>query len=354
MQERIVIGMSGGVDSSAAALLLRDAGYDVIGVTLSLVPDGVRDGAADARRVADVLGIEHHVLDLRSAFRALVMEPFIESYLCGQTPNPCVLCNREIKFGAMLRYARSLGAEKIATGHYARTVCRDGHTDLFSTDSRKDQSYFLCKLRQEQLAAAVFPLDGLEKAEIRRIALENGLPVAQKKDSQDVCFIPDNDYAAFICKSRALTPQSGEFVDPDGNVIGRHEGILHYTIGQRKGLGAFGKPMFVTAIDPVRNRVVLGENGRQYAAGLTADDLNWIAFDMPAVEMDCEVRIRFRASPAPAHVRVRNGQALVRFSEPQRSVTPGQTVAFYDGDLVLGGGTIIKAIQGGSNDEEAI
>ncbi|MBQ7547480.1 MAG: tRNA 2-thiouridine(34) synthase MnmA [Clostridia bacterium] len=354
MKERIVVGMSGGVDSSVAALLLRDAGYDVVGVTLALTGSVSDAGIADARLVAEHLGIEHRVVDLQDEFQKSVMEPFTESYLQGLTPNPCVICNRIIKFGAMLQYAKSIGAEKIATGHYARTIEQSGRILLCKSDSLKDQSYFLCMLSQQQLRSAVFPLSGLDKETLRHIAEDNHLPVAQKKDSQDVCFIPDGDYVSFICRSRNLTPQTGDFVDMDGNVIGRHQGILRYTVGQRKGLGAFGKPMFVTAIDPLHNRVVLGENGKQYAAGLCAYNLNWIAFSEPPEYFDCDVRIRFRASPAPAHVHVRDGQTFVHFYEPQRSVTPGQTVAFYDGDIVLGGGTILHPIQGGSHDKETI
>jgi tRNA-specific 2-thiouridylase len=246
----------------------------------------------------------------------------------------------------MLRYAQSLGAEKIATGHYARTEQRGGRTMLLRADSRKDQSYFLCKLQQEQLSAAVFPIAGYEKDALRDLAEKAGLPVARKKDSQDVCFIPDNDYVSFLCRTCGLTPQPGDFVDTEGNVLGRHQGILRYTIGQRKGLGAFGKPMFVTSIDLVHNRVVLGEDGRQYAAGLIADDLNWIAFDSPAESFRCEARIRFRAAPASAEVQLCGDTVRVLFDKPQRSVTPGQTVAFYDGDVVLGGGTIRSALEG--------
>ena len=354
MKERIAVGMSGGVDSSVAALLLRDAGYDVVGITLSLVPDSVQSGVQDAQAVAQTLEIEHHVLDLREDFRRFVTEPFMESYLHGQTPNPCVLCNQTIKFGAMLRFAQTLDAHRIATGHYAKTVRKNGRTLLYRADSRKDQSYFLCMLSQSQLSAAVFPLAQLEKETLRQIAENKGLPVARKKDSQDVCFIPDNDYVSYICQNRGIAPQAGDFVDIHGHVLGQHQGILRYTVGQRKGLGAFGRPMFVTRIDPVQNRVILGENGQQYAAALRADSLNWIAFDTPPSAFDCCVRIRFRAADAPARVQIRDGQALVRFAQPQRSVTPGQTVAFYNGDLVLGGGVIQEALQGEEDDEETL
>lgn len=343
MRERIAVGMSGGVDSSAAAMLLRDAGYDVVGITLSLTPDSTQADALDAIRVAQMLGIEHHVLDLRDLFRTQVIEPFCRSYLHGQTPNPCVLCNPVIKFGAMLQYAQSLGASRIATGHYARTERRSDRTLLLRASSRKDQSYFLCMLRQEQLGAAVFPVAGYEKDALRELAETAGLPVAHKKDSQDVCFIPDNDYVSFVCRRCDLTPQEGDFVDAEGHVLGRHQGILRYTVGQRKGLGAFGKPMFVTRIDPEHNRVVLGEEGSQYAGSLIADGFNWIAFDKPAQSFRCEARIRFRASPASATVQVCDDSVRIRFDEPQRSVTPGQTVALYDGDVVLGGGTIRSA-----------
>ena len=346
MREKVVVGMSGGVDSSVAAMLLRNAGYDVIGVTLLLTPDGNTAGAEDAALVAKKLDIEHRTLDLRACFQEKVIDYFADEYLCGATPNPCIRCNREIKFGKMLEFAHTLGCEKVATGHYARIEHRDGRHFLMRTDSAKDQSYFLCMLRQDQLACAVFPICGMDKTDLRKLAADAGLPVAQKKDSQDVCFIPDNDYVSYICRCRNITPMAGDFVDCDGNILGKHEGILRYTIGQRKGLGAFGKPMFVTAIDARNGRVILGENGKQYAAGLRASSLNWIAFDEPPKEFECTVKIRFRAQPCQALVRVDGESADVRFDTPQRSVTPGQTIAFYSGDTVLGGGRIDSAIQG--------
>ena len=231
MQEMIVVDMSGGVDSSVAAMLLRDAGYNVVGITLSLTPHGTDADADDARAVAQALGIEHHVVDLRDAFRDAVIEPFCRSYLRGETPNPCVLCNCTIKFGAMLRYAQKLGAGRIATGHYARTGQQGTRTLLLCAQSRKDQSYFLCKLRQEQLAAAVFPVTDLEKDALRSLAEKAGLPVAHKKGSQDVCFIPDNDYAAFLLREYGAEARPGDFTDRQGNLLGQHRGILHYTIG---------------------------------------------------------------------------------------------------------------------------
>lgn len=338
--------MSGGVDSSVAAMLLRDQGYDVIGITLLLTPNGDLSGAEDASRVAKKLGIEHRTVDLREHFQAKVIDYFADEYLQGATPNPCIRCNREIKFGKMLEIAHSMGAEQVATGHYANVEHRDGRHWLMRSDSAKDQSYFLCMLRQYQLAAAVFPIRGMEKIDLRKLAEEKELPVAQKKDSQDICFIPDNDYVSFICRQRNIEPMPGDFVDADGNVLGRHKGILCYTVGQRKGLGAFGKPMFVTAIDPLHSRIILGENGRQYASGLTASHLNWIAFDEPPEELECTVKIRFRAEPAHAIVKVCDGRAQVSFDTPQRSVTPGQTIAFYAGNTVLGGGRIDASVKG--------
>ena len=341
---KIVIGMSGGVDSSAAALLLKRHGFDVVGVTLLLSPSE-NGGLDDARKAAERIGIEHKFYDLRALFEEKVMDYFAEEYGSGATPNPCVICNREIKFGAMLDIARALGAEKIATGHYASTEYRDGRYLLKRTESAKDQSYFLCRLTQEQLAATVFPLAGLEKDDIRRIAEEAGLHVASKPDSQEVCFIPDDDYAGFICRYKNITPTPGNFVDGDGRVIGRHKGIIHYTVGQRKGLGAFGRPMFVTAIDARHNTVTLGADGEQYASGLVAEHINWIAFERPPQELRAEVRIRFRAKPASALVNCSDGRISVKFDVPQKSVTPGQTVVLYDGDYVLGGGRIVKAIR---------
>lgn len=340
MAEKIVIGMSGGVDSSVAAMLLRDAGYDVVGVTLLLTPEGVANGTDDAKKVADVLGIEYHVVDMRDTFKEKVIDYFADEYLRGATPNPCVQCNREIKFGKMLEFAHSIGAGRVATGHYARTENRDGRTLLLRSDSSKDQSYFLSMLRQDQLSAAFFPILDMEKTALRDLAEVNNLPVARKKDSQEVCFIPDNDYVSYLCKYRGISPQEGDFVDTKGNVLGKHKGILCYTVGQRKGLGAFGKPMFVTHIDPISHRVILGENGEQYADGLEAEQLNWIYWDVPPASFRCEAKIRYRATPAWATVEINDDKVSVRFDEPQRSVTPGQTIVFYDGDIVLGAGRI--------------
>ena len=338
---KVFVGMSGGVDSSSAALMLREQGYDVEGVTLRLKPGSLADeDIRDAAAAADSADIKLHVLDLRELFREKVIGYFTSEYLRGATPNPCVICNREIKFGAMLDYALKNGADYVATGHYASLERRDGQTLLRRSASSKDQSYFLCMLSQFQLSHALFPLDGMEKSEIREFARARGLSTASKKDSQEVCFIPDNDYSGFI-RSQGLSDMGeGDFVDINGSVIGRHKGIMNYTVGQRKGLGAFGRPMFVTRLDIGRNRVVLGEEGAQYSDGFFAGDINWISGEIPKNGFRAQVKIRFRAPAAWATVTPEDKGLDVKFDEPQRSVTPGQFAAFYDGDTVLGGGHI--------------
>lgn len=329
--ERVFIGMSGGVDSSVAAALLKERGYDTVGVTLRLKPgDGADGDIKDAQNVARAIGIEHCVLDLRGEFREKVMDYFSAEYLRGTTPNPCVICNREIKFGAMLNFALENGGDYVATGHYASLDRSGGHTRLIRSQSAKDQSYFLCMLSEFQLAHAMFPIDGMEKSAIRALAQKFSLPVAQKKDSQEVCFIPDNDYSSFIRSNGFEDMGEGDFLDTQGNIIGRHKGIMNYTVGQRKGLGAFGRPMFVTRIVPEKNVVILGENGAQYAKEFTVEDINAISGEFCG-SIDCEVKIRFRAPAAPAHVEfMSKSSARVTFDEPQRSVTPGHRNFYSD------------------------
>ena len=338
---KVFVGMSGGVDSSSAALMLREQGYDVEGVTLRLKPGSLADeDIKDAAAAAGRADIKLHVLDLRELFREKVIGYFTSEYLRGATPNPCVICNREIKFGAMLDYALKNGADYVATGHYASLERRDGQTLLRRSASSKDQSYFLCMLSQFQLSHALFPLDGMEKSEIREFARARGLSAASKKDSQEVCFIPDNDYSSFIRSHGFKDMGEGDFLDTQGNVIGRHKGIMNYTVGQRKGLGAFGRPMFVTRIVPEQNAVILGENGAQYAKEFTVEGINAISAQMSG-SFDCDVKIRFRAPAAPAHVEFDSkNTARVTFFEEQRSVTPGQFAAFYIGNEVIGGAKI--------------
>lgn len=343
--KKIAIGLSGGVDSSTAASLLLQQGYDVTGIILRLKPDNLADSdIADAQRIADALGIELHVVDRREIFRKKVIEPFVSEYLHARTPNPCVECNAAIKFGAMLDYALEIGCDGIATGHYARIEENNGRYLLKRSESAKDQSYFLYRLNQFQLSHAMFPLEGMEKKKIREIAEKANLPVAQKRDSQEICFVPDDDYIAYLSAMGISSPK-GSFIDKSGNILGTHNGIINYTIGQRKGLGAFGKPMFVTGINAENNTVTIGENGSQYSRGLIADKMNFIAFEELNETIRADVKIRFRAKEQPATVTPNgDGTVTVIFDEPQRSVTPGQGAVMYDGNTLLGGGRIIKSI----------
>ncbi len=344
--KKIAIGLSGGVDSAAAAYLLLKKGYDVTGIILRLKPESLADAdISDAQKIADCLGIELRVLDRREFFKKSVIDPFVSEYLSARTPNPCVECNSTIKFGAMLDYALEIGCDGIATGHYANIEESGGRYLLKKSQSPKDQSYFLYRLNQHQLSHTVFPLEGMEKTEIREIAEKAGLPVAKKGDSQEICFVPNDDYIAYLA-SLGVTSPKGNFVDINGNVLGSHNGIINYTIGQRKGLGAFGKPMFVTGISAENNTVTIGENGSQYSIGLIADRLNFISIENLTEPIRADVKIRFRAKPEPATVTPNgDGTVSVVFYEPQRSVTPGQSAVFYNGDTVIGGGRIISASQ---------
>lgn len=342
MSEKILIGMSGGVDSSAAALLLKRQGYEVAGVTLDLLDNSTLPD--DAARVAHQIGIEHYVLNLKDTFRQKVMEPFADEYFNGRTPNPCVLCNCEIKFGAMLDFALEKGFDKIATGHYGEIITDEKGVHLKKSSSPKDQSYFLSMLTPFQLSHAIFPLNSMTKDETRALAKEAGLSSAEKKDSQEICFIPDNDYGSFLTKFTGRTPEDGNFVDESGNILGRHKGIIHYTIGQRKGLGVtFGKPMFVIGINPRENTVTLGENGAQYSSKFTADKVNIIEKEYADKTFEAYVKIRCQAKPAKALVTLKDdGTMTGEFIEPQRSVTLGQLAAVYADDFVVAGGRIIS------------
>lgn len=352
--KHVFAAMSGGVDSAGAALLLRQEGYAVSGVTLRLHHCQDRPGlcgSADdieiARAVAASLGIPHTVLDLCEAFRAAVMDKFVAEYVRGRTPNPCVDCNREIKFGALLDWVLDQGGDAIATGHYARTAFDEAagrHLLLRGRDRRKDQSYVLYQLTQRQLAHLLLPIGAYEKAAVRALAASHGLRNAGKADSQDICFVPDGDYVAFLRRHGGVEPRPGDFVDRTGRVLGRHKGLECYTTGQRKGLGVGGDgPLYVVRKDLDRGTVVLGPDSALYTAVLTAERLNWISIPALTAPMKVTAKTRYSQREAEATVEpLADGRARVVFQEPQRAVTPGQAVVFYDGEKVVGGGTICE------------
>lgn len=343
---RALIAMSGGVDSSTAAALMKERAYDCEGCIMLLHDHpGVESAVEDARLAAEKVGIPFHVLDLRDAFREEIILPFVRSYEQGETPNPCVRCNRVMKFGRLLEFADSLGCDVIATGHYARIAqSPDGVLRLRkAADGSKDQSYFLYALSQEQLRRIVFPLGEYTKPETRRHAAEVGLVNAKKSDSQDVCFVPNGDYVSLVERCGGNVGNlPGDFVDRDGKVLGKHNGIIRYTIGQRRGLGmAFGVPMYVCGIDAQNNRVILGRNEDLFRRELRVRGFG-MSCGKPLTEtLRCAVRIRSRQLEQPAEVIPAGGDtALIRFDEAQRAVTPGQSAVLYDGDTVIGGGII--------------
>ncbi len=357
---RVVVGMSGGVDSSVTAYLLQKQGFEVIGVTMKLWP---QDCAAiledkccgpqamrDARGVAHHIGIPHYVVDDQAFFQRKVVDYFAAEYRSGRTPNPCILCNEHVKFGSLLDRARQMGAEFVATGHYARIekAGENGNTRFLlkrGLDRRKDQSYFLFSLRQDQLASSRMPLGALSKAETRALAAELGLKVADKEESMEICFVPENDYGKFLRETMQVAPRQGEIVDTRGRVLGKHTGIENFTIGQRKGIGvAAPKPYYVVALEPEHNRVVVGSNDDLLSGEFVAHDVRWIPFDAPPGPVECTVQIRHSHAGAPATVTAEeNGRVRVRLREPQRAVTPGQAAVFYQDDLVLGGGWISRS-----------
>ena len=354
---RVIVGMSGGVDSSAAAALLLEQGYEVVGITLKLWPQDCLSRAedkccgpqavTDARAVCHKLGIPHYLVDESESFQKQVIANFAAEYKAGRTPNPCVICNEKLKFGALLDRARQLGGEFVATGHFARLEkSADGRRTLLKKgrDPLKDQSYFLFSLRQDQLARSLFPLGEKTKLDSRQAARDRDLKTADKEESMEICFVPDNDYGKFLEASKLAQRHRGEIVNLQGQVIGHHEGIEFYTIGQRKGLGLSSpKPLYVIQLDSVNNRVVVGDDSALDREEFTVERCNWIPFDEPPAEMQVSAKIRYKHPGAPALVRPRpGGSATVKLLAPQRAITPGQACVFYDGDLVLGGGWIAR------------
>jgi len=362
--------MSGGVDSSAAAAILKEQGHELVGFTMQLWNQrrGISvdengeplpsrccslDDVYDARRVAEELGFPFYVLNLEQEFERDVVQPFVSSYLNGETPIPCVACNSRLKFASLDKLAASLGCEKVATGHYARLEfdeTTNRYRLLRGRDAQKDQSYFLWELTQDQLSRALFPLGEMSKPDARAAARRNDLAVAEKRESQEICFVPDRDYAGFIDRYLAAEaqtdrlPGAGEIVNTKGAVIGTHAGIHHYTIGQRRGIGiADAQPLYVTRIDSTKNRIIVGKEEELLSDEFMAAGVNWIAFDDPNEPVQAEVRVRYRHTAAPATITpLCHARACVKFDEPQRAITPGQATVFYLGDEVIGGGWIVK------------
>jgi tRNA-specific 2-thiouridylase len=367
---KIAVAMSGGVDSSAAAAILKDQGHDLVGFTMQLWDQrrGINvdengeplpsrccslDDVYDARRVAEELDFPFYVLNLERDFERDVVQPFVTSYLSGETPIPCVSCNSRLKFASLDRLARSLGCEKVATGHYAR-VRFDPATNRYKLlrglNEQKDQSYFLWELTQDQLSRAMFPLGEMSKPEARDAARNHGLAIADKKESQEICFVPDGDYAGFIDRyleaedSLDRLPGEGEIVDTTGRRIGTHGGIHRYTIGQRRGIGiADERPLYVISVDAPTNRVTVGSQDELLSSEFTAAGVNWIAIEEPSEPVSADVRVRYRHTAAPATITaLLNQRARVVFDEPQRAITPGQATVFYRDDEVVGGGWIVR------------
>ncbi len=352
-KKKVMIGMSGGVDSSVAAYILKQKGYDVTGVTMQIwQEDKEQEGSCcsltdveDARRVATKLDIPYYVINFKKVFDEKVIQYFIKEYLAGRTPNPCIACNRYVKFEEFLNKAISMDMDYVATGHYAKVDYKDGRYLLMkSASKKKDQTYVLYNLTQEQLSKTLFPLEDITKEEVRAIAKELKLNVASKPDSQEICFVEDNNYGKFLEENSTLKTKPGDIIDTKGKLLGRHNGIYNYTIGQRKGLSiSSNKPLFVIDIDPINNQIVVGDDSEGFGKTLIAEDINLIAIEKLTEERRVSAKIRYAAQESLALIKpLEDDKILVKFDTPQRAITPGQAVVFYDGDIVLGGGTIVK------------
>lgn len=360
-KNKVVVGMSGGVDSTVAAYQLKKMGYEVIGVNMRLWQDDFLEEAhfktdggccslssvEDARRVCEQMDIPFYALDFKTVFKETVVDYFIDAYKNGETPNPCIACNKYVKFEALLEKAHQLGAYYVATGHYAKVYYDESRKRYVVEKAdavEKDQTYAIYNLTQEQLKHILMPLsDFNSKDEVRQIAAQFDVQMSQKSDSQEICFVPDQDYVGFLKRNGEFEVKSGNFIDTDGNKLGEHSGIINYTVGQRKGLGiTFGKPMYVVDIDPEFNQVVLGENEAVFRTELWADQVNFILMDDIEGTYRCEAKIRYSAKPAPCTIERHDDQVKVVFDVPQRAITPGQAVVFYKDQYLVGGGTIIR------------